>query len=67
MLPGAVATEGRSEPFADLADESVTIRECFDVSGFVRGITQRLADFIHGRIQSMVEIDEYVRSPQQAL
>src|SRR3984885_16053206 len=53
------------KPFADLADKSVAIRQCFDVSRFFRGITQGLADFIHGRIQSVVEIDEYVRSPQQ--
>src|ERR1700722_2284408 len=56
---------GLFEPFADFTDESIAIRQCFDVSRFFRGITQGLADFIHGRIQSVVEIDEYVRTPQQ--
>ena len=53
--------------FADITDESIAIRKCFDVSRFFRGITQGLADFTHGRIQPMVEINEYVRSPQQLL
>ena len=51
--------------FVDITDESIAIRQGFDVSRFFRGVTQGLADFIHGRIQSMVEIDEYVWSPQQ--
>src|ERR1700723_3656272 len=56
---------GLFKPIADISDESIAVWQCFDVSRFFRGITQGLADFIHGRIQSVVEIDKYVRSPQQ--
>ncbi len=47
------------------SDEPVsTLGNCLDVKGLLSCIAQRLAQFHHGRIQAMIEINESVRRPK---